>query len=82
MTAELTVAEIATIHNLLWAAFASDCCGFTEHDWEHAVGGVHFVLERDGAVVAHASVVDRLLNVGERPIRCGYVEAVATTPRY
>jgi aminoglycoside 2'-N-acetyltransferase I len=65
MTVELTIAEVATIRSLLWAAFASDGGGFTEHDWEHAVGGLHFVLERDRAIVAHASVVGRILYVGE-----------------
>ena len=64
MTVELTIAEVATIRSLLWAAFASDGGGFTEHDWEHAVGGLHFVLERDRAIVAHASVVGRILYVG------------------
>jgi aminoglycoside 2'-N-acetyltransferase I len=36
------------------------------------------VLELDGGIVAHASVVERELHVDGRPLRTGYVEAVAT----
>ena len=61
------------------AAFASDEDGsFTDDDWAHALGGVHFVLELDGRIVTHASIVERVLEVGDRPLRTGYVEAVAT----
>jgi aminoglycoside 2'-N-acetyltransferase I len=42
------------------------------------VGGLHFVLDLDGEVIAHASVVERELQVDGRPLRTGYVEAVAT----
>jgi aminoglycoside 2'-N-acetyltransferase I len=52
----------------------------TEDDWKHALGGTHFILELDGRIVAHASVVERELRVGGRTLRTGYVEAVATTP--
>jgi aminoglycoside 2'-N-acetyltransferase I len=38
------------------------------------------VLELDGEVVAHASVVERELHVDGHPFRTGYVEAVATAP--
>jgi aminoglycoside 2'-N-acetyltransferase I len=41
---------------------------------------MHFVLEADGEIVAHASVVERELHVDGRPLRTGYVEAVATAP--
>ena len=33
-----------------------------------------------GEIAAHASVVERELHVGGRPLRTGYVEAVATAP--
>jgi aminoglycoside 2'-N-acetyltransferase I len=52
----------------------------TEDDWKHALGGTHFILELDGRIVAHASVVERELRVDGRTLRTGYVEAVATTP--
>jgi aminoglycoside 2'-N-acetyltransferase I len=69
---------------------------FTEDDWRHALGGQHFLLEPGGRAVrepgdgggpepagrilAHAAVVERELHVGGRPLRTGYVEAVATDP--
>jgi aminoglycoside 2'-N-acetyltransferase I len=65
---------------VLWSAFPTGEDGWTEHDWDHALGGMHFVLELDGAIVAHASVVERELHVDGRPLRTGYVEAVATSP--
>jgi len=51
---------------------------FDDHDWDHAVGGTHFLLEVDGAVRSHVSVVERELVVHDRSLRTGYVEAVAT----
>ncbi len=80
-TEDLTTSEIAAIRALLVAAFGSDEEeAFTDDDWEHAIGGVHFVLEVDGEIGAHASVVERDLHVDGRPLRTGYVEAVATDP--
>ena len=73
--------EIVAIRVLLERAFGSDEEErFTEADWDHAVGGVHFVLDVAGEIVSHASVVERELHVGGRPLRTGYVEAVATAP--
>ena len=78
---ELTTAEIAAIRALLFSAFEGDeHGGFTEDDWQHSVGGIHFVADTDGRIVGHASVVDRDIHVGGRPLRTGYVEAVATDP--
>lgn len=66
---------------MLVAAFGSDDEErFTDDDWEHAIGGLHFVLDLDGKVLCHASVVERKLEVGGHPLRTGYVEAVATSP--
>ncbi len=56
--------------------------GFTEDDWQHSLGGAHFVLDLDGAIVSHASIVERELHVAGRPTRTGYVEAVATAPQH
>jgi aminoglycoside 2'-N-acetyltransferase I len=78
--AKLTTAETSAIRALLRAAFADDGEGFTDDDWEHAAGGTHFLLEEAGAVLAYASVVLRQLEVDGRPLRVGYVEAVATRP--
>lgn len=78
-THELTDHEIRVIRELLVDAFGTDEEErFEEDDWQHAIGGVHFVLEVDGVIVAHASVVERELHVGDRALRTGYVEAVAT----
>ena len=79
-TVELSAAELAAIRALLDAAFAPDDPFFPETDWQHALGGVHFVATLDGETVAHASVVERELHAGGRPLRTGYVEAVATSP--
>jgi aminoglycoside 2'-N-acetyltransferase I len=83
-TTDLGPAEIADIRALLWAAFDSDDEDdrFTEEDWQHALGGVHFLADVDGRIVAHAAVVQRALHFPgrDRPIRTGYVEAVATAP--
>lgn len=73
--------EAAAIRALLEAAFATDDGqGFAESDWRHALGGLHFIAELDGEVVGHAAVVERLLHVAGRPVRTGYVEAVAVRP--
>lgn len=80
-TEDLTTSETASIRALLVAAFGTDEEeAFTDDDWEHAVGGVHFVCDVGGEIVAHASVVERTLHVGATALRTGYVEAVATAP--
>jgi aminoglycoside 2'-N-acetyltransferase I len=79
-TDDLTPAEIDRLRDLLWSAFPSGEEEFSENDWQHALGGQHFVLEIDGTIVSHASVVDRTLHVADRPVRTGYVEAMATAP--
>jgi aminoglycoside 2'-N-acetyltransferase I len=79
-TADLTSAESQAIRALLWEAFGPGEEGMTEDDWQHALGGTHFVVESDGRIVAHAAVVEREIHVAGRPLRTGYVEAVATAP--
>jgi aminoglycoside 2'-N-acetyltransferase I len=69
--------ERSAIRALLDAAFAG---AFTDEDWHHALGGTHAIVEEHGAVVAHASVVPRVLDMGRRRLRAGYVEAVAVLP--
>lgn len=77
-TARLTAGEKLRIRALLARAFLPD--DFGDDDWDHALGGIHFVLERDGQIVSHASVVERELRADAIPVRTGYVEAVATDP--
>lgn len=55
---------------------------FSEEDREHAFGGMHFLIEQDGKILAHASVVARELHVQEHRLTTGYVEAVATWPAH
>lgn len=82
-SAKLTVAEVARLHELMGDAFADDeHGGFTEDDWQHALGGTHFLLESDATIMAHASVVSRDLHVDGLPLLTAYVEAVATDPRH
>ncbi len=78
-THELTPDEVRIIRELLFDAFdREEDERFEEDDWQHAVGGLHFVLEVDGSILAHASVVERELHIDGTPVRAGYVEAVAT----
>jgi aminoglycoside 2'-N-acetyltransferase I len=79
-TPDLTAAEVSAIRGLLWDAFGPGEDGMTEEDWQHALGGTHFLLEIDDRIVAHAAVVEREIHVGDRKLRAGYVEAVATAP--
>jgi aminoglycoside 2'-N-acetyltransferase I len=74
-TDELRPDELAAVRELLFGAFGGR---FEEHDWEHALGGVHLAVEEDGAIVAHGAVVPRVLAAGGRQLRTGYVEGVAT----
>ena len=73
----LDAGERAAIRALLDAAFAG---AFTDDDWAHALGGMHAIVEAEGALVAHASVVPRVLDVGRQRVRAGYVEAVGVLP--
>jgi len=50
---------------------------FSDADWEHALGGMHALVSARGALIAHASVVQRRILIGDTALRCGYVEAVA-----
>lgn len=78
---ELTGVELAGLRELMRVAFAEDeHGGFSDDDWQHALGGVHFAVDVDGRIVSHAAVVERELHVAGVPLRTGYVEAVATLP--
>ena len=79
-TPDLTAAEVVEIRSILERAFGDGEEAFADDDWTHALGGLHLVLDVDGAIVTHAAVVERRLHLGERPVRTGYVEAVATAP--
>jgi aminoglycoside 2'-N-acetyltransferase I len=73
---DLSPERLDEIRALLMAAFDD---GFNDDDWNHTLGGWH-VVATDKALVAHAAVVERVLDVGGRAVRAGYVEGVAATP--
>jgi aminoglycoside 2'-N-acetyltransferase I len=49
----------------------------SDHDWDHALGGVHALAWEGDELIGHASVIQRRLLYGGRALRAGYVEAVA-----
>lgn len=78
-TAELTPGEFMRLRAMLDVAFDGY---FNDDDWDHALGGTHVLVELDDIVVAHASVVPRRLELPDRALYAGYVEAVATHPLF
>lgn len=74
-TEELSDLELTELRTLLFLAFGEGV--FTSHDWDHTIGGTHFLGSLDEVIVAHASVVARELQVDGRAVRTGYVEGVA-----
>jgi aminoglycoside 2'-N-acetyltransferase I len=75
---EMTPEEERVLRRLFALAWGSE--DFSEPDWGNALGGLHFVAEDERGILCHASVVPRELHVEERPLRTGYVEAMATRP--
>lgn len=73
-TAELDTAVLEALGALLAEAFRGD---WTDHDWEHALGGVHAMIWERRELVGHAAVVQRRLLYRGQALRTGYVEAVA-----
>ena len=72
-TADLDAAALSAARALLYDVFDD----MTEHDWEHALGGVHALVWEGAELVGHASVIQRRLLQGGRALRTGYVEGVA-----
>ena len=75
-TADLDAATLAATRALLDAAFRGE---FSDHDWEHSLGGVHALAWENGELVGHASVVQRRLLHNGRALRAGYVEGVGVS---
>lgn len=78
LTSELIAADLTDLRTLFAAAWPGG--RFDEHDFDHAMGGRHWLVEQDGRIVSHVSVVERALYVGGQRLRAGYLEAVATLP--
>lgn len=79
---ELHPEQVAALRGLFDAAWGSDPEMFSEEDWDHAFGGLHFILEESETIVTHASVVERELHTSGHRLAAGYVEAVATQPTH
>jgi aminoglycoside 2'-N-acetyltransferase I len=78
----LASARVDAAHRRALRSLWEDAFGdrFTEHDVEHAYGGVHVLAVRDDEIVGHASAIPRRVAVGDTWHDIGYVEAVATRP--
>ena len=72
-TSDLDADALAAARALLDDVFEGD---FSDHDWEHALGGIHAMVWEDDELVGHAAVVQRRLLHGGRALRAGYVEGV------
>lgn len=81
-TDDLLPDEVASLRALFDAAWSNKDGTFSEDDWGSASGGTHVIASIDDRIVAHASVVDRVLETGDLVLRTGYVEAVATWPEH
>jgi len=71
-TADLDTAVLNAARALLDEVFED----MTDHDWEHSLGGVHALVWEEAELIGHASVIQRRLLHGGRPLRAGYVEGV------
>lgn len=68
---------------LLWALLQESFSGeFSENDWNHMQGGLHVLVSEGEHLIAHAAAVSRTLVAGGRLLSAGYVEAVATRPKW
>jgi aminoglycoside 2'-N-acetyltransferase I len=78
-TSDLTEIELLLLWALVREAFGGE---LDREDWEHAQGGLHVVLSEGPEVMSHAAVVPRTMLAGGRPVSVGYVEALATRPKW
>ncbi|HEX5261331.1 MAG TPA: GNAT family N-acetyltransferase [Gaiellales bacterium] len=79
-SAELTPEQQSELRRLFDRAWGGKSGTFDDKDWQAALGGTHFMLAENGVIVSHAAVVERMLEFAGKPVRTGYVEAVATLP--
>jgi aminoglycoside 2'-N-acetyltransferase I len=73
-TSDLDSGTLDAIRALLDQAFGD---GFTEHDWQHCLGGMHVLLWEGDELIGHASVTQRRVLYNGRALRTGYVEGLA-----
>lgn len=72
-TADLDPAVLTAARTLLDEVFDN----FTDHDWDHSLGGTHALLWEGTDLIGHAALVQRRLLHGRRALRTGYLEGVA-----
>lgn len=72
-TADLGPGVRSALRGLLDGAFG----GISDDTFENVLGGSHVMVLDDGAVIGHASVVQRRMLHGGIALRAGYVEGVA-----
>lgn len=72
-TADLDRATLEASRRLLHGVFQGD---FSDHDWEHALGGVHALVWDGDELIGHGSVIQRRLLHGGRALRAGYIEGL------
>lgn len=76
-TADFDRSVLTQARELLDVVFDGE---MTDHDWEHALGGMHTIAWRGGSVVGHASVIQRRLVHRGLALRTGYLEGVGVHP--
>ncbi len=74
-TEALSPSFVQDLRALFDAAFEG---AFTDHDWDHAMGGVHVWSTGPTGLISHGSIVERTLAGSGHTLRVGFVEAVAT----
>ena len=77
-TSEFDSSVLAMARDLLYVVFHD----MTDHDWEHALGGMHAIAWDGASIIGHASVVQRQLMQRGVAWRTGYVEGVGVDPAW
>lgn len=72
-TPELSDTTLKAARLLLDDVFDGD---FADEDWAHTIGGWHALVWEGDALIGHAALVQRVMLLDGRPLRCGYVEGV------
>jgi len=72
-TADLGADLRSALRGLLDGAFG----GVSDDTFENVLGGSHAMVLEDGALIGHASVVQRRMLHGGMALRAGYIEGVA-----
>lgn len=62
------------VERFLVEAFDGD---FSEDDFDHCLGGRHFLIFREESLVGHAAVVSRQIALDGQCLEAGYVEGLA-----